>query len=593
MVLSMKLRRLWVGWLVLRFASLGSTGLHADPSTPVQPLHIYALRHDRSVESYDEAVAVACLQGLLNRDAPRLYVLSRTNARPQYWLGRLTQNSEWLGGRPQEPVPDLTALVELARPQLKGVVIWDPAVPATLNVATTVAGVEDGVVLSPELAAGAGARWPVPVIADLRGRFNGAETGSRKNDAYRWAIRNYLARGLCSSRFLCLYEDAFAARARGDLGYVVTRDWAVRQRAFVFDLSPWGDETPQDDPGQRLGLDLETYRQVLAETLRQTGGLHLTELTGFFVFSKYANMPDHKSAHEPVPTEWETVHLVSPYNVYQNTVSSDAYNQSLHSHAPRPPLHQRRAARPHPLEPKTYLCFLMADYDSAFVLYDFLPKFWDDPNRGRLPLAWGINPNLRDTYPDLIAHFYRTLTPADTITADAGAAGYINPSRIPPEHLPLFVRHNQADFREADVTIAPMVLDWVAADAAVKDAFAQFAPDGFGSMVWDMHRNTGPRPVPQVWKGMPFLELINDANEFPGPEKTAELVAKAIKSRGQKTPGFHFFRIVWTGPTQMLEMLAALRRQQPGLDFEVLDVHTFFALFKQHQIRLAETGAGR
>ena len=55
-------------------------------------------------------------------------------------------------------------------------------------------------------------------------------------------------------------------------------------------------------------------------------------------------------------------------------------------------------------------CILMADYDSATPLYDFMPKFWDDSNRGKLPVAWGINPNLIETYPDVISHFYKTAT---------------------------------------------------------------------------------------------------------------------------------------------------------------------------------------
>ena len=53
-------------------------------------------------------------------------------------------------------------------------------------------------------------------------------------------------------------------RYKGDLSYVVTRDWAVYNRGFVYDLSPWGDETPLDDPGQALGTDLETYKMVLS-----------------------------------------------------------------------------------------------------------------------------------------------------------------------------------------------------------------------------------------------------------------------------------------------------------------------------------------
>ena len=116
----------------------------------------------------------------------------------------------------------------------------------------------------------------------------------------------------------------------------------------------------------------------------------MTELTGFFAFSKYANMPDHKSAHEPVPTEWESVWLMSPYNCYQNTVSSDCFNQSLHSQAPRQPL-STASRRPEaiPLENKAYLCILMADYDSATPLYDFLPNHWHNAARGKTPAGLG------------------------------------------------------------------------------------------------------------------------------------------------------------------------------------------------------------
>ena len=217
-------------------------------------------------------------------------------------------------------------------------------------------------------------------------------------------------------------------------------------------------------------------------------------------------MPGHKSAHEPVPTEWETVWLISPFNCYQNTVSSDCFNQSLHSQAPRQPLTQRRTAKPVPLENKAYLCILMADYDSATPLYEFLPNHWHNADRGKIPLAWGINPNLLETYPDLIAYFYGTASPADTFTADASAAGYMNPNRVRKEYLPLFVPHNQQFFREADMTIAPMVLDWDQPSPEVKDAFRQFSPDGFATIVmdyaWDgrqasraagLEGNAGPR----------------------------------------------------------------------------------------------------
>jgi hypothetical protein len=576
----------WVISCVLALAgSIGPaiTGRAAEmKANPAgQPLHTYTLTHDDTPASYDEALAVACLQGLINRGSPEVYVLSRKNSRPQFWLDLLAKDGRWLEGRERKPLADLDALVRLAGSRLKGAVIWDPAVPASVNVATIIAGAEDAVALSPELAGRHLTRWGLTVLHDLRGRFIGAETGSKKNDAYRWAIREYLAKGRCSPHLLCLFEDSFATRARGDIGYVVTRDWAVKNRSFVFDLSPWGDERPADDPGQRLGLDLQTYQLILEEVLRQTAGRQMTEMTGFFVFTKYSNYGGHQSAHEPVPTEWETVHLISPYNVYQNTSSSDCFNQSLHSQAPRATLKQHRGAKPLALENKTYLCILMADYDSAYVLYDFLPKHWQNADRGKIPLAWGINPNLLETYPDLIAYFYSTASPADTFTSDASAAGYMNPNRIRREYLPLFVQHNRRFFREADMTIAPMVLDWDQPTPEVKDAFQQFAPDGYATIIWDMHTASGRPVAPQIWKGMPILELINDANEAPSAEKTADVMAEAVATRGNQVPGFYFFRIVWVNPTTITDALAILRRKHPDFNFEVLDPYTFFALFKK------------
>ena len=105
----------------------------------------------------------------------------------------------------------------------------------------------------------------------------------------------------------------------------------------------------------------------------------MTELTGFFAFAKYSNVPGHASTHDPVPTEWESVWIMSPFNCYQNTISSDCMNQSFHSHAPRKPLKQKREDKPVKLADKTYVAILMADYDSATPLYDFLPELWHDP----------------------------------------------------------------------------------------------------------------------------------------------------------------------------------------------------------------------
>lgn len=575
--------RVLIGWC----AVIALTGIAAGEASAGsngelrQILYVYQLPAPGSLPAYDESMAVACLQGIINREGPRLYVVSSTNPRPRYWLDLLSADQQWLAGKKRVEISGLDALIKLAGDRVKGIIIWDPAVPATINVANTIAGVRDGVVLSPELAEQYRSKWNLPVLEDLRGRFTGAESGSKKNDAYRWAVREYLEKGLCSSHFLCLFEDACTMRAAGDAGYVVTRDWAVVNRAFTFDLSPWGDELPKDDPNQPLGTDLKTYQMILETVLKQSAGKHMTEMTGFFAFWKYSNVSG-ASKHEPVPTEWETVYLISPYNCYQNTISSECYNQSLHSQAPFKRLKQHRPGPVKTVENKAYLCFLMADYDSATPLYDFFPKNWDDPNRGKLPLAWGINPNLIETYPDLITHFYATASPNDYFTSDASAAGYFNPNRVKPQYLPLFTKHNKHFFRETDMSIAPMVLDWDAPTAAVKDAFTKFAPDGFATIVLDMHGNGGTVPKPHVWKDMPVTELINNTCNYSNPKQTSDAMYGAIKERGTQLPGFYFFRIVWVTPSAVLDSLDVFRKEHPEVPIEVLDPYNFFNLFKKY-----------
>jgi len=517
----MEFRTFWYDRAYMRQSSVDVT----------DTLYIYTLGGAYNSSGYDEAVAVASLQGVINRNSPTLYVkTAAAYLPPQYWLNKFSVPGGWLAGRTQVPCTDLNALVALAGTKVKEVVVWDPNVPATVNVATTIAGVRDAVVVSPDQLAQFPAHWGLPIFYDLRNKFTGsgtvnydgvsfASTGSKKNDAYRWAIEKYLKTGLCSKTLLCYFEDSYFRASNGVcpngvIDYAVTRDWAVKNRSFVYDLSPWGDVVPKDDPYQPLGTDLATYKLMLGALLNQTAGTIMTEICGFFSFTKYGS----ESPHGDVATEWETVHLISHYNAYQNTVADSCFNQSLHSQAPVSfPLSNTRPAVQLPLEHKSYICIFMGDYDSAAPLYETLPlgigsgSIWDDPQRGSIPLVWGVNPNLINTYPDLIKYYYDTKSPNDYFAADASCAGYMNPSRIQEQYLPLFIAHNKSYYGKLDMTISPMVLDWEQPSSKVKDAFAQFSPDGYSTILWH-HFNGYVQPVgeyvvPQVWNGMPILAL--------------------------------------------------------------------------------------
>jgi hypothetical protein len=558
----------------------------AAPKDGSRLIYVYELVDPPvDADDYDEIAALVSMQGLINRRAPVLYINNDHYGRPKYWMEILSRDGRWLEGMPRKIISDLDDVYRLAADKVKGAVIWDPDVPASFNVATTIAGVEDAVIFSPTMAEKYLQKWRLTVVKDLRGMFTGAETGSKKNDAYRWAIREYVDAGKCSPHLLCLYTDPFHDRNTGQIAYSIVRDWAVKNRAFTYDLSPWGDEIPGDDPDQPLGTDLATYHLLLEATFNQSAGKQMTEVAGFFNFQKYSNMPGHPSRHDPVPTEWETVYLISPYNCYQNTATEFCYNQSFHGHAPRKRLRQQRPTRRHRVENKAYIAILMADYDSAYPLYHFLPKHWQDPLRGELPLAWGVNPNLLETYPDLISYFYETASTQDFFVADASAAGYMNPNRIRPQYLPLFIKHNKSFYEEADMTISGMVLDWDQPRDDVKDAFTCFSPDGYATIVSDFHGGNGKPPRPHVWKGMPIVTLR--AADPNSPAYTAGEIYKAVKQRQKDEPGFYLFRCVWVSPTQVKNSLDLFARQHPEESFELVDLYTFFDLFKQHNHEMA------
>ena len=75
--------------------------------------------------AWDHCHAVAALQGLVNRDAPQLYLrfVDSAHARvnvDDYWLGKLTAPEQWLHGRPQQTVTGMVQLVQRFREHIAG-----------------------------------------------------------------------------------------------------------------------------------------------------------------------------------------------------------------------------------------------------------------------------------------------------------------------------------------------------------------------------------------------------------------------------------------------------------------------------------------
>ena len=125
----------------------------------------------------DIKLLMATLQGIVNRTEPRIYLIENIEEGRTTWLNNL--------GVPYRLHDDVWDVVGKYADEAAGIIIYDPEVPDTINVATTLAGLKDAVVASPELAAELQAPpYELAVIEDLRGRFeNGLE-------AYTWQFEH-------------------------------------------------------------------------------------------------------------------------------------------------------------------------------------------------------------------------------------------------------------------------------------------------------------------------------------------------------------------------------------------------------------------
>ena len=110
----------------------------------------------RELDGFDRLLLIT-LQGLVNREKPQLYLIA--DPVDETWVGDLGVRTV----REKDPL----ALVDRYRDRIGGAVVYDVDVPHTINLATTIAGLQGLVVATAEQAEHHG----IEVVEDLRGRF--------------------------------------------------------------------------------------------------------------------------------------------------------------------------------------------------------------------------------------------------------------------------------------------------------------------------------------------------------------------------------------------------------------------------------------
>ena len=560
-------------------------------------------------ECWDTTHLVASLQGLVNRDDARLYLRAIQPA-DDYWWEWMCGDGEWLSGREVVHLKNLDALLEQFGGFYNGAVIYDPAVPATSNVASTIAGVENllPVRYDPEPGSlymnwvASGKLHAVLWLLNEDGTSlftpdnrSDLSAGSAKADVYLWAKNSYLDSGSCNPRKLAYYLDAYwlqVPKVSSPQNHTLTNhDYFISNRAFFFDLGPWDDESPIDDPDQPEGTDARVLRAILLSAYKQTRGNAMIHAGGFVPWAyKYTNHGVAGGHHDPVPTEWQYAQILSAYNAYMDAdalglgaMANASFYQHypLESHYPQNPKPNVETLRERGLidsgdrvAEKRFVTFYIGDYDSAAWLYSRVPSIWDDPGRGKMPLGWAFNPNLADRAPVAMVYTRQTRTENDFFVAGDSGAGYLNPGMLqeprPFSELPSGVKtwqeHCKRYHEQWDLSITGFVIDGYAPGLNEDGlrAYTAFSPDG---IVAQKIEEQG------LFEGMPFIRMNLDLDGRP------EDVARTICSRFKgEMPQFLIFRTILKTPSWHLEVRDHLQQICP--EAEIVDPYTFFALLK-------------
>jgi hypothetical protein len=341
-----------------------------------------------------EKVLLLSLQGLANRNAPQFYVIH-----PREYQWEITEPLFNFYERKHGVKFTELKTAEEALHQFvasaKGYVVWDPAVPATMNVAFTIAGLDNALVVTPAL---------IPIVErlglkptdDLRGRY----TGQTDAQIYSDAERRYWSR--------CTHDSVMLMGGHsGAVRMPAMADWGVRQKMFFHDLSA--------NPKHAEELTLEKKL--------------LSQLTpGATVFGWHSYGKDTEEEHTTLLSGYglkmEGLHNLPNLSFNCQFTFTPGFKFANHHHVT---LDAKLTA-----EPKVYLSFVQSDSIGIGV--------WTKPGRGKLPFAWQVTMNWTKFSPAALEYFHESATPNDYFIGGLSGPGYMYPNHIPADRFPLLMK---------------------------------------------------------------------------------------------------------------------------------------------------------
>ena len=569
---------------------------------------------DRGGVNYNDIVRfVSTLQGHVNRTAKEtgVYISWDHDAQDAFWLDYLASDGKLLDGCAQEKIDNWTDLWSAFGETVKsmGLVVWDPDVPSTANVAATICGVENLLPVCYSESANSLYQWligaGVEVKVDLVDKFTGKlgttipdtdipSTGSIKCDPYVWALEKYMDK--CNTGMIAYVLDGASCvpdnrifKTYGnpgpDVNQLFSHDYYIYNRCFFIDLTCVEDEAPCDDLDQPLGTDAETLHKILS-TMEERNNGKMIKFMGFPPWYMKYTTKNGLGKLEPTTLEWEFVEVISQYNCvkeadaahpawmtnaslycnYESTIEYYDNNTSEESEA---------------FDKKVrYFTIYMGDYDSSAWLKKYIPQYFTDKSRGEYPLMWGFNPNLADRVPMIFDYVYENLGNDYIVTGDSGA-GYVIPSALP--ELDTWVEFNKPYMEKFDLDIVGFIINGnnkLTVD--IFDAYSKIAPVG------SFHNDSSQKLVIYNDETV-YMHLMNGItpSELPGMVEAGKqhVYEKMYYYADNTGNNFSAYRTVVKTPAEVINCIKGFieyaNAQDDGYTYVYVDPYTLFDLVLQ------------
>lgn len=335
--------------------------------------------------SPEEKTMLLAIQGIVNKKQPRIFLFEHYSEGKHKWPRLLNLSIQEL-----EPIQYLQ-LADKYKNELKGVILYSTEKSAHyLNLASTVAGLEDAIPVTPQLYELLQQRdIQLPVIADLT-----KLPFTKATEIYEYLYDHYWHR--CTHRLLVSLPP--------QRGFV--RDLAIASGAAIvwLDARKWNENTV-----------LRKFMKAMKPGESIITGWYAEERSGIGLATEYG---------------LSTI----PSDFYENaTVYAGMQQQIQYPEVPKMPV----------LENKIYLALYMSDGDNVQYCQHAMSELWDKKGRGIIPINWTISPGLVDFGPAMLNHYYTTATSNDFFASGPSGMGY---SLIYDAHNYLWNATSGADF---------------------------------------------------------------------------------------------------------------------------------------------------